>query len=170
MLRRLPRSGWRVPGAAIGPCYSCSVAGHLSNRFHRVSVETARFTQNGTACELYLETLALKRHPLLQRGVPSPRAVPGTSPAAGSTVTNVFQTHVIFCLKTGCKPRCRFLCVQNCLLALTWASLQFLVTQRAASFTGRIHRNAALLRRSSWRTQINQESSSQAVSCYHESL
>lgn len=42
-----------------------------------------------------------------------------------------------------------------CLSALTWISLQFLVTQRAASFTSGIHRNAALLLRSSWRTHLN---------------
>lgn len=62
-----------------------------------------------------------------------------------------FSRHQLFvALEQALKRVAGF--VPPALPALTWIPLQFLVTQGAASFPGRIRRNVALLLSSSWRT------------------
>lgn len=105
-------------GAAFGQCYLCLMTGHLSNRFRRVNVETALFTQNGTACELRLETTALesavpsakRRYPagLWDRLGPSSIAVSSAEIRVLDEQTKFFQTQAFFCLKTGYKICCWF--------------------------------------------------------------
>lgn len=104
----------RVLAAALGWCYLCLMSGHLSNRFRTVNVETALSTQNGTACELRLETTALGSAVL----------GPGLIAASSAEIrvlggpTKFFQTQALFCLKTGYKICCWFCAFNTACLPL----------------------------------------------------